>query len=394
MNTSSSTSAIVEQKYDDTSTKISSLRNRIIGFSDWLKPLTESKSTPSKVLDLRCTTEQEKRQLRSSSFIPVEYLKERSFELPARHVEFTILVSENDLDQVESLLCGSKNGRQKPWKVAHVLLDTEDFWNEASQNSGMVIVQRQQQQQQQQQQQDKLDNESSIIIKNNTSGQRLWQPDPMVENILFPLLVKAKNNDKNNNRIMSSLSSPSSSSSNNSSEIWDLASGSGRDIAFLAEELYTTNPNTDYKLIAIDHRYNAKETKIVNDFFGRRGVGNQTSSIKLNLSNWTTLEQAMSSSLLNNHVAAMFCVRFWKLELVEAIANSQSISSGVLFGLSHFCKPTEGAPWNFDHPSEKTVLERDQLFNLFQAQWDIVHNEIALDSDHGRTMIHFIARRR
>jgi hypothetical protein len=383
MDTSSSTSAIVERKCDDTSTKIS-LRNRIIGFSDWLKQLTESKSTPSKVLDLRCTTEQEKRQLRSSSFIPVEYLKERSFELPARHVEFTILVSDNDLGKVESLLCGSKNGRQKPWKVAHVLLDTEDFWNEASQNIGMVVVQ------QQQQQQDKLDNESSIIIYNNTSGQRLWQPDPMVENILFPLLVKAKNNDNNNNRIMSS----SPSSNTNSSEIWDLASGSGRDIAFLAENLYTTNPNTDYKLIAIDHRYNAKETKIVNDFFDRRGVGNQTSSMKLNLSNWTTLEQTMSSNLLNNYVAAMFCVRFWKLELVEAIANSQSISSGVLFGLSHFCKATIGAPWNYDHPSEKTVLERDQLFNLFQAQWDIVYNEIALDSDHGRTMIHFVARRR
>jgi hypothetical protein len=373
-----------------------SLRNRIIGFSDWLlkqKQLTsKSTSTSSKVLDLRCTKDQEKRQLSSSSFIPVEYLKERSFELPARHVEFTILVSENDLDVVESLLCGSKNGRQKPWKVAHVLLDTEDFWNEASQNIGMVVVQ---QQQQQQQQHDQLDNKSSIVINNNTSGVRIWNPDPMVENVLLPLLVKAKNNDNSNNRIMTSSSSSSSSSNNNNSfEIWDLASGSGRDIAFLAEELYVANPNTDYKLIAIDHRYNAKETKIVNDFFDRRGIGNQTSTLKLNLSNWTTLEQAMSTNILNNHVAAIFCVRFWKLELVEAIANSQSISSGVLFGLSHFCKPTIGASWNFDHPSEKTVLERDQLFNLFQDQWDIGYNEIALDSDHGRTMIHFVARRR
>jgi hypothetical protein len=71
-----------------------------------------------------------------------------------------------------------------------------------------------------------------------------------------------------------------------------------------------------------------------------------------------------------------------------------SLSSGTLFGLSHFCKPYPGAPWDFDHPSEKTVLERTHLQELFSSEgWDILHDEIAIDSDHGRTMIQFTAKK-
>jgi len=361
---SSTTSSAFIEKCDDSSKNL--LQNRTISLPDWLNLTTTN--SKSKILDLRCNKEQEMRRLKSSSFIPLEYLEKRSFELPPRHVEFTILLSGNDLDEVESfLLTQQQNGRRRkkkpnPWKVSHVLLDSDDFWSEA-QNMGMVF--------------------QPSTMHNRRPQVRLWQPDSMVENILLPLLVVKAKNDIDNQR----------SSSNSSSEVWDLAAGTGRDVAFLAESLHVTS--MDYKLIAIDHRYNAKETKIVNDFFDRIvGVGNQISSLKLNLSSWKTLEQAKSSTLVNNQVAAMFCVRFWKPHLVEGIANSKSISSGVFFALSHFCKPTTGASWNFDHPSEKTVLERNQLFDLFKAQWDIIYDEIALDSDHGRTMVHFVARRR
>jgi len=53
---------------------------------------------------------------------------------------------------------------------------------------------------------------------------------------------------------------------------------------------------------------------------------------------------------------------------------------------------------------EKHVLERYELRDLFQSivvgvgtdnatasQWKILHDQVALDSDHGRTMIHFVA---
>jgi hypothetical protein len=68
---------------------------------------------------------------------------------------------------------------------------------------------------------------------------------------------------------------------------------------------------------------------------------------------------------------------------------------GTLFALSHFCKPYSGAPWDFDHPKEKSVLERDELKTLFEntKRWQILHNELANDGDHGRTLIRFVAKR-
>jgi hypothetical protein len=88
--------------------------------------------------------------------------------------------------------------------------------------------------------------------------------------------------------------------------------------------------------------------------------------------------------------AVLFAVRFWKPELVKEIAADKSVH---IFALSHFCKPYSGAPWNFEHPSEKTVIDRDELSTVFRAEWEIVNDEITKDSDHGRTMIHFVARR-
>ena len=88
-----------------------------------------------------------------------------------------------------------------------------------------------------------------------------------------------------------------------------------------------------------------------------------------------------------------------------------------VFAISHFCKPHPGASWNFDHPSEKTVLDRTTLRELFcgntggannddddksshsrcqgerAGRWEIVFDEIATDSDHGRTMQQFVARK-
>mmetsp|Transcript_33432 Transcript_33432/g.78851 ORF Transcript_33432/g.78851 Transcript_33432/m.78851 type:complete len:395 (-) Transcript_33432:414-1598(-) len=380
-----------------------SLRSKIIGLSDWwaLYEATESSAT-AHVLDLRSSDEQRQRFLcppsqRESPIvvpIPVSEVEQRSFELPARHIQFSILVPESDLPRAESFLCGLNRKRPNPWKVDHVLLDTDGLWREA-QDLGMIDREGNAQRSQEEPQphehkRQRLDLESDDT-KNSTTMRtfgkfsrfplaRLWQPDHMVETVLFPLLVKVGDNNQQ------------SASSQALLEVWDLAAGAGRDVAFLAEELLAVEK--PFRIIAVDHRYNDKETKIVNDFWNRRGIGEQTSSLKLNLSQWKTLEGAMASALTQNRVAAMFCVRFWKPDLVNAIAKSKSMPSGVLFALSHFCKPSLGAPWNFDHPSEKTVLERSQLHDLFETEWDILHDEIATDSDHGRTMVHFVARRK
>mmetsp|Transcript_3634 Transcript_3634/g.8672 ORF Transcript_3634/g.8672 Transcript_3634/m.8672 type:complete len:389 (-) Transcript_3634:9-1175(-) len=383
-----------EESRGDASSK-PSLRNRIIGLSDWWILQETSRSSKTHILDLRSSEEHEKRCLVNPACgessvdlvvvpIPISVVEKRSFELPARHVKFSILVSEGAIDRADSFLCGSNRKRSNPWKVVHVLLDTEELWIQAK-GLGMVEEEGTQEDHGQQTKRQRTDLEESVADTTKTSKSRkrrfplarLWQPDPMVETVLFSHLAKLHSANQQ---------------SKEPQQVWDLAAGAGRDVAFLAEELLAAEK--PYHIVAIDHRYNEKETKIVNDFWDRRGIRNQTTSLKLNLSQWKNLKDAMASVLNTNRVAAMFCVRFWKPDLVKAIVESPSINSGVLFGISHFCRPSVGAPWNFDHPSEKTVLERDQLSGLFQEKWDILHNEIALDSDHGRTMIHFVARRK
>jgi hypothetical protein len=399
---------ISEKSNGDASSKIP-LRNRIISLSDWWTLQKASKSLATPILDLRSFEEHRKQFLSSPTTcrepssspssridlvvvpIPISVVENRSFELPARHIEFSILVSKPDLDRADSFLCGSNRKRPNPWKVVHVLLDTEELWSQA-QDMGMVerehIEEEVRGQQNKRQRTDREDSITDTTCTSITSRirqfplARLWQPDPMVENILFSFLEKTHGTSSNQQTF----------SNEAPRQVWDLAAGAGRDVAFLAEELLAVEK--PYQIFAIDHRYNEKQAKIVNDFCHRRGIQNQTTSIKLDLSHWATLENAMASALSTKKVAAMFCVRFWKPDLVKAIAQSASIYSGVFFAISHFCKPSVGATWNFDHPSEKTVLERNQLSDLFQEQWDVLHDEIALDCDHGRTMIHFVARRR
>jgi len=394
---------MVEKIIDDAPSKIT-LQNRIVSLYNWWKLQETSESSTAHILDLRPFEEHKKRFLSSPAYrepssssprvdlvvvpISISVVEKRSFELPARHVQFSILVSKSDLGRANCFLCGSNRKRPNPWKVVHVLLDTEELWSQAH---CMGIFNREDVQKLhgQQHKRHRIDQEVSITDTTRTSITsrirqfplaRLWQPDPMVENVLFTLLTKTHSIDQQ------TLSNESPR------QVWDFAAGAGRDTAFLAEELLAAGKA--YQIVAIDHRYNEKETKIVNDFWDRRGIRNQTASIKLNLSNWNAIENTMASVLTTKQCAAIFCVRFWKPDLVKAIAQSGSIYSGLLFGISHFCKPSVGAPWNFDHPNEKTVLERHQLSDLFQEQWDILHDEIALDSDHGRTMIHFVARRR
>mmetsp|Transcript_12402 Transcript_12402/g.22441 ORF Transcript_12402/g.22441 Transcript_12402/m.22441 type:complete len:105 (+) Transcript_12402:249-563(+) len=90
---------------------------------------------------------------------------------------------------------------------------------------------------------------------------------------------------------------------------------------------------------------------------------------------------------------------------------------GTLIAISHFCKPKEGASWNFDHPRESSVLDRWELKSLFgddddddddalfengkdgekkvvqKKKWKIVKDDIVPDGDHGRTLIQFIAKK-
>jgi hypothetical protein len=334
------------------------IQDRIVTISQWWAHHQQS-STPVRLVDLRPSSDQDKRVLSISTpnsvvvSLPIEFLKARSFELPARHIAFSVLLQERDTPLAESILLGVRPGVRKkrpanPWQVTHVLLDSKDLWKGAG-ALGLV----------------------SPSPVTTYPLPRLWQPDLMVEKVILPLL-KRQLTMQNNSKC----------------QVLDLASGSGRDVAFLAEELVAAG-FSQCRVIGIDHRYNEKETNIVRDFWKRRGIENETGSLKLDLSHLENLQEVVPLS----NVSAMFCVRFWKPELASAISTSSFVPSGTIFGLSHFCKPHRGALWNFEHPSEKTVLERHELSELFSDEWKILHDEIALDSDHGRTMIHFVAQK-
>jgi hypothetical protein len=334
----------------------------IVSISQWwndrcTESATEGQRLP--LLDVRTQKDYEQQRIQHSSITvvhsPLEFLRARSFELPARHVEFSLLVDDADsLEEAQTFLLGPKDSttrkRQQPWKVRNVIVADGNFWKQAQD----------------------LDIASTSAPIAHFPLPRLWQPDCMVQDVLLPLLK---------DRL----------AQGDEFQVWDLASGSGRDVAFLAEELLASQARsqTPVKVVALDHRYNAKETNIITSFFARRQLVKATKCVQMDLSQWSTLQD---SSTQNCNVGAFFCVRFWKRSLVEELAKA-ALPKGTLFAISHFCKPYVGAEWNFEHPSEKTVIERNELCDLFCNGWEVLHDEIAMDSDHGRTMIHFVARR-
>ena len=297
--------------------------------------------------------------------MPIEEWKQRSFELPARHVPFLVLVESKDAAAASEFLLGPKDTPsktrkrpQKPWRV-QAILTADTITPDDIEKSNFTIHE-----------------DKSLQSLESFPLPRLWEPDPMIKNVLLPTLrQEIQDHD-----------------GSDPARILDLASGAGRDVVFLAEELLSkqkVETFNNFVVEALDHRYNEKETSIVNGFFERRRIESVTKCIRMDLSQWSTLEPH-----LNSTVKALYCVRFWKPSLVEALASSPLLSPGTLFAISHFCKPHEGAKWQFAHPSEKTVLERNQLSNLFEQDWDILHDQIAMDSDHGRTMIHFVAKKK
>jgi hypothetical protein len=337
-----------------------SLKDRVVSISKWwnVTDTTRNVSRCHLLMDMRSSENYDRRHLLCktanlvAASLPIDVLKERSFELPARHVEFSVLVHPSDLDRAEEFLLGPRRNGQKrpfkPWNITKVLLDEDSLWTEA--------------------------NQLGILAPGDSSPEfplpRLWQPDPMVENILLPILKDLSGQE--------------------GGEVWDLGSGAGRDLTFLAEELASTNKTL--KFVGLDHRYNEKETRITTEFCERRGVSQTTSCKKLDCSKWELVKAEIENA---KNLSAIYAVRFWKPALFHAAATaSDTFRPGAILAMSNFCKPFEGASWDFDNPNEKVVLERNHLNNIFSENWDILHDEIALDPDYGRPMVQFVAKRK
>jgi hypothetical protein len=244
---------------------------------------------------------------------------ERSCELPPRNVPFAILTQEIDLDSAQAFFSAttSKTTQQsrKPWLVTKVLVTNDSFWTEARER-GLFHLETQ----------TASPNGNDIF----RPLPRLWKPDPMVMNVLWPLLKKQ------------TLSLPTSVT--HSEEVWDLGSGAGRDVCFLAEQSKAAKMNR-FKFVGIDNHKGSMKRCL--PFWKYRQVEEYTEARNMNLNKVNIVREELNGRT----VVCLYAVRFWNAKLVKFIANdTKQLQAGTLFAMSHFCKPYPGAPWNFDHP--------------------------------------------
>lgn len=342
--------------------------------------------------------------------IPLLELRDRSFELPPRNIDFAAVV-ENEAAQREALAIlmpiGDEGDRRRnsrppsPWSVVAVVLFDPNSPKESQHHDVR----------------EKQDDETNCPTEDPGSDavsrraatrpkDRLWQPDPMVASILLPLL---------SSKLMR-MASRSDLSASCCYEIWDLGAGSGRDVCFLAEELQSVLPATiRFRVVAIDQRYRSQPAvSAVQSFWLRRSVSHVTECRCIDLDDAPRMLEDLGRPEDEGAtvVLCMYAVRYWNRSLITDVLSWMGSQRQVMgdtsdrvgctrsdtfvFATSHFCRPTVNAPWNFDHPRPRNVLARHELRDMFTGgqgggAWSILHDNIVQDSDHGRTLVHFVA---
>ena len=282
----------------------------------------------------------------------------RSSELPPRNVKFALLLDESQTTLEEAALFFGQTMSQatqqsrKPWMMEQIILVNDDLWILATKLGIMVDMSK--------------ENSKNLTFQ---PLARLWQPDPMIAELLWPQLKSELMTIDSNWQPL---------------EIWDLGSGAGRDISFLAEQIKATDIS-NIKLVGVDNHKGSSDRCI--PFWKHREVSDMTSHCLLDLNKIPMLDKALGS----NRIVCLYAVRFWNSKLVHWIASQANLKPSTLFAISHFCKV--GPTWDFDHPKEKSVLTRNELRNIFNKKWEILHDRIASDGDHGRTLAHFVAKK-
>lgn len=299
---------------------------------------------------------------------------------------------------------------------------------------------------------------------------RLWSPDPMIEHVLLPLLQQKVRSlhqqPEPQQRVM---------------EIWDMGSGLGRDVSFLAEELlYHHNNNAPphtsdgskipptapeprrFRIVGYDQRYRRMGSgNDTIEFWNRRLVANVTKCYCCDINYFPTTHRISWRRRSTGHpesggatttavtdrktsfIGCIYAVRYWNKpffqSLIEAGCRNVNdpnddeddtwiLETGTIIAISQFGKASAHATWDFPHPKEQHVLERDELRIMFtttttttisndapmqqqhepsntkemhntcqdgpppKRSWKILHDEVVRDSDYGRTLIQFVAQ--
>lgn len=245
---------------------------------------------------------------------------ERSCELPPRNMAFGILLEEVHGDAEhefrQELLrnlffaTSSKATQQsrKPWKVSAILIATPELWEESRSLGIHRSI-------------DALAPASSLF----EPLARLWQPNPLISDILWPILEQQLRDERED------------------CTVWDLGSGAGRDACFIAEKIKSCGWIHCHVIGLDNHKASAKRCE---PFWRHRHVSELTKAKNLNLSKLDLVEQELDGS----NVTCFYAVRFLHRKLITFLAKSSKLKPGTVFAMSHFCKPYEGAEWIFEHP--------------------------------------------
>lgn len=371
--------------------------------------------------------------------IPLTDLKDRLFELPPRQVPFAILMDlctnkmddegsnrkfnadelSGRLQQLEWALSNrSSNNNKKdqqakrrlvrPRRITAVIAaDCDETWTEAA-ASGLNVVILSSTCTDTAEPKSETTDPSDRRLQYFRPEPRLWQPDPLIEHILLPLLQKELVAHQHSMAVSSSKNENSEILPTLPFEIWDLGSGVGRDTVFLAEELLSTasinstgassyNSSTTtsptFRVVGLDQRYRNKNDNETLSFWKRRNCQNVTECRCVNLDDVEALRAELSGSLgrrtMENadsvenaesvdvgvirqsstapYVRCFYAVRYWNRPLFEEVARlgrTRKFAPGTIVAISQFGKPSVGASWNFAHPKVRHWL----LFGLCYLQ--------------------------
>jgi hypothetical protein len=289
-----------------------------------------------------------------------QLVSERSFELPPRNTEFLILVQPAALESAVQFLTGrassppvqsssSSSSSSLPsipsqrggttWNVTGAVLDTPDARHYLDQ----VL--------------------SNHFIKGRDPYQ-LWRPDSMVEHHLLPLLSEQLAMRPRTTRRL---------------DVWDLGSGVGRDVAFLARHLRLLAANSSdedkgrpsFRVIGLDQRYRPRDAATFRAFMRRQQVEDVTECRCVDLAVPKDRVSPVVSAMLEERPACIYAVRYWNRPLFEEV--NRLAAPGTVVAITHFAKPTEDADWPFAHPKVGQQLAVDRAGAGAARRFRITH---------------------
>jgi hypothetical protein len=264
-----------------------------------------------------------------------ELVAERAFELPPRNAEFVIFVEPARLEAAVHFLTGRsfataaspRGGNAVPrmgaaWSVVGAILDTADTRQQI---------------------------EQIALPPYDDPNQRLWHPDSMVEQHLLPLL-----RDR-----LTTRSTPTPQWSRRTVHVWDLGSGVGRDVAYLARNLRSvvesgSDGSNDgehgpaFRVVGLDQRYKPRDAAVFRSFMQRQGVDDLTECRCVDLTVSKDRDSSIVAALVDERPECIYAVRYWNRPLFETV--DRLAPRGTIVAITHFAKPTDDADWPFPHP--------------------------------------------